>query len=43
MGRGSSLHSRTHLCSGEIYVVGLDHERLGVNLAQTLPQLRVLG
>lgn len=42
--RGSSLRSCTHLCSGgEIDMVGLYHEGLGVNLAQTLPQLRVLG
>lgn len=43
MGPWSTLLSRTHLRSGEIYVVGLDHEGLGMNLAQALPQLRVLG
>lgn len=40
---GRRCSPRTHLRSREIYVVGFDHEGLGVNLAQTLPQFRVLG
>lgn len=42
--RVESLHSCTHLCRGsEIYYCGLYDVGLGVNLAQTLSQLRVLG
>lgn len=43
-GRGKSMHSCTHLCRGsEIYKGGLYDVGLGVNLAQALSQLRVLG
>lgn len=38
------MHSCTHLCRGsEIYKGGLYHVGFGVNLAQALPQLSVLG
>lgn len=43
-GRGKSMHSCTHLCRGsEIYKGGLYDVGFGVNLAQALSQLRVLG
>lgn len=43
-GESESLHSCTHLCRGsEIYECGLYDVGLGVNLAQALSQLRVLG
>lgn len=42
--KGESMHSCTHLCRGsEIYKGGLYDVGFGVNLAQALSQLRVLG